>query len=156
MRISPAAKKAIIIGSACSISYLAVYIARNILGAVSPQMLEKGVFTEENIGSLSSIYFICYAMGQLVNGSLGDKIKAKYMICLGLLGAAITNILFSVLPAGGLSATVAYGATGFFLAMIYGPMTKVVSENTEPLYATRCSLGYTFASFFAASQQHLQ
>ena len=27
-------------------------------------------------------------------------------------------------------------------------MTKVVAENTEPLYATRCSLGYTFASFF--------
>jgi sugar phosphate permease len=29
-------------------------------------------------------------------------------------------------------------------------MTKVVSENTEPLYATRCSLGYTFASFFGS------
>jgi predicted MFS family arabinose efflux permease len=40
--------------------------------------------------------------------------------------------------------------TGFFLAMIYGPMTKVVAENTEPVYATRCSLGYTFASFFGS------
>ena len=34
--------------------------------------------------------------------------------------------------------------------MIYGPMTKVVAENTEPKYATRCSLGYTFASFFGS------
>ena len=34
--------------------------------------------------------------------------------------------------------------------MIYGPMTKVVSENTEPAHATRCSLGYTFASFFGS------
>jgi predicted MFS family arabinose efflux permease len=34
--------------------------------------------------------------------------------------------------------------------MIYGPMTKVVAENTEPIYATRCSLGYTFASFFGS------
>ena len=42
---------------------------------------------------------------------------------------------------------IAYGATGYFLSMIYGPMTKVILENTEPLYATRCSLGYTFASF---------
>lgn len=40
--------------------------------------------------------------------------------------------------------------TGFFLSMIYGPMTKVVAENTEPVYATRCSLGYTFASFFGS------
>jgi predicted MFS family arabinose efflux permease len=29
-------------------------------------------------------------------------------------------------------------------------MTKVVSENTDPIYATRCSLGYTFASFFGS------
>ncbi|MBR5500475.1 MAG: MFS transporter, partial [Clostridia bacterium] len=36
------------------------------------------------------------------------------------------------------------------LSMIYGPMTKVVSENTELVYATRCSLGYTFASFIGS------
>ena len=29
-------------------------------------------------------------------------------------------------------------------------MTKVVSENTLPHHATRCSLGYTFASFFGS------
>lgn len=29
-------------------------------------------------------------------------------------------------------------------------MTKVVAENTEPIYAVRCSLGYTFASFFGS------
>jgi predicted MFS family arabinose efflux permease len=34
--------------------------------------------------------------------------------------------------------------------MIYGPMTKMVAESTELKYATRCSLGYTFASFFGS------
>jgi hypothetical protein len=34
--------------------------------------------------------------------------------------------------------------------MIYGPMTKVVAENTEPVYATRCSIGYTMASFLGS------
>ncbi len=137
------------IGSLCSVSYLAVYIARNILGAVTPQMVDEG-YTEAFIGRISSLYFVCYAVGQLMNGAIGDKIKAKYMICTGLLGAGLTNILFSLLAADELSATLAYGATGIFLSMIYGPMTKVVSENVEPLYATRCSLGYTFASFFGS------
>ena len=27
---------------------------------------------------------------------------------------------------------------------------KLVAENTEPIYTTRCSLGYTFASFFGS------
>ena len=76
-------RNAILIGGLCSISYLAVYIARNMLSAVSPQMIEKG-FSTEFIGSISSLYFILYAVGQLINGVIGDKIKARYMISLGL------------------------------------------------------------------------
>ncbi|MBQ7799866.1 MAG: MFS transporter [Oscillospiraceae bacterium] len=131
----------------CAVSYLAVYVARNILSAVSPQMIEGGGFTNENIGTLSSIFFISYATGQLINGSVGDKIKAKWMVSMGLLFAGVCNLLFSLLSHSVIAAYICYAATGFFLSMIYGPITKVVAENTELLYATRCSLGFTFASF---------
>ena len=149
MKLSSAAKKAIMIGSMCSISYLAVYVARNILGVATPQMVESGQFTNESIGNLSSIYFVVYALGQLINGRIGDKFKSKYMISIGLVMAGICNMIFSVFSDHLLVSYISYGATGYFLSMIYGPMTKTVAENTEPIYATRCSLGYTFASFFA-------
>lgn len=150
MKINPNAKKAILIGTLCSISYLAVYLARNILGSVTPQLLEQGAFTTEQIGSLSSLFFISYAVGQLINGIIGDKIKAKIMISLGLILAGASNLLFSLFASHPVAPSIAYSFTGFFLSMIYGPMTKVVAENTEPKYATRCSLGYTFASFFGS------
>lgn len=146
-KLNEEAKKAIKIGSLCSVSYLAVYIARNILGAVSPQMIESGEFTTEGIGLMSSVYFVTYALGQLVNGAIGDRIKAKYMISFGLILAGISNGLLAISSASRLSSVSAYGAAGFFLSMIYGPMTKVVAENTKPVYTTRCSLGYTVASF---------
>jgi len=149
-KISPAAKKALMLGSMCSLSYLAVYIARNILGAVSPQMEAGGAFTKESIGMLSSIYFTCYAVGQLINGMIGEKIKSKYMISFGLILAGVCNFLLPQLSGSLLATYASYGATGFFLSMIYAPMTKVVAENAEPIYATRCSLGYTFASFFGS------
>jgi len=150
MKLSSAAKRAVMIGSVCSCAYLAVYIARNILGAVTPQLIEKNILTTEIIGSLSSVYFICYALGQLINGRIGDKIKTKYMVSLGLLMAGISTVLFSLIYKSTAALFIVYGFTGYFLSMIYGPMTKLVSENTEPLYATRCSLGYTFASFFGS------
>ena len=150
MKISAAAKKAVMIGVLCSCSYLAVYVARNILGSVSPQIIEQGVFSTENIGVLSSVYFVTYAIGQLVNGMIGDRIRAKYMISFGLVFAGICNALFSAVSSGGAIAYIVYGATGLGLSMIYAPMTKVVAENTEPVYATRCSLGYTFASYFGS------
>ncbi|MBQ4120333.1 MAG: MFS transporter [Clostridia bacterium] len=143
-------KNAIYIGVLCSVSYLAVYFARNILGAVSPQMIDVG-YTESYIGKVSSTYFICYAIGQLINGIIGDKIKARYMISVGLFMAGITNFLFSVLSQNyGSLAIVAYGLTGFFLSMIYGPMTKIVAENTEPIYAPRVSLGYEFSALIGS------
>lgn len=150
MKLTAEAKKAILIGGLCALAYLAVYVARNILSAVTPEMISSGLFTTEAIGTMSSLFFIAYAVGQLINGLLGEKIKAAYMISGGLLLAGIATILFPLF-ADSLAATyILYGATGFFLAMIYAPMTKVVAENTSPLYAPRCSLGYTFSSLFGS------
>lgn len=150
MRLSKNAKNAIYIGTLCSVAYLAVYIARNILSAVTPEILEEGLLTKEFLGTLSSAYFTFYAVGQLINGIIGDKIKAVYMISTGLLLAGVTGFLFPIFVSGGVWLVAVYGMTGFFLSMIYAPMTRVVAESTEPIHAVRCSLGYTFASFFGS------
>ena len=139
MRISDNAKKAFKIGSVCFLSYLAVYVARNTLSAVSPQMTAGGGFTDAQIGTLSSMFFVTYACGQLINGAIGDRIKEKYMMSIGLVLAGVCSAIFPLLAHVKGVVYMAYAMTGFFLSMIYGPMTKVVSENTEPIYATRCS-----------------
>lgn len=149
-KVSEQARNAVWIGSLCSVSYLAVYIVRNVLSAVAPQMTAGGIYSEEFIGTMSSLFFIAYGIGQLINGIVGDKIRAKYMIGFGLLLAGTTNLLLPVLTNFPYVNLVSYGLTGFFLSMIYGPMTKLVSENTLPLHATRCSLGYTFASLLGS------
>ena len=146
IRLKPAARNAVLIGGMCALSYLAVYIARNMLTATTTQIRQAGAFTDGQLGTLSSVYFITYACGQLVNGMIGDKVKAKYMISFGLILAGICNAAFSALSHIPLASYIAYGSSGFFLSMIYGPMTKVVAENTEPIYATRCSVAYTFSS----------
>ena len=149
MKLNQNAKNAIYLGSLCSVAYFAVYIARNILSAVTPQMVAGG-FSEDYIGGVSALYLLFYAFGQLINGAIGDKIKAKYMLTMGLFCAGVTNLLLPVIIAKPNAAMIVYGLTGFFLSMIYGPMTKVVSENTEPIYTTRCSLGYTFSSLLGS------
>ncbi len=150
------AKKAVKIGSLCFFAYLAVYMAKNMLGAVAPAMMEAG-FSDSSIHTAKAVYFYTYAVGQLINGAIGDKIKAKYMLSFGLAMAGVSNFVFvqsNVLNANlgemPIIAYVAYACTGFFLAMIYGPMTKVVSENTEMPYTYRVSIGYTISSYFGS------
>ena len=141
-------KVALCMGIMCAVSYLAVYVARNILSAVSPQITGEGILNEPQYGTLTSIYFFVYAIGQLINGAIGDKISAKYMMSIGLILAGVANFVFPLFSASPIGMYAAYGASGFFLAMIYGPMTKVVAENVDELYAPRCTLGYNFSSFF--------
>ena len=149
MKISRAAKNAIIMGGLLAFSYLAVYIARNMLGAVTPLMIEDG-YSKESIASISSIFLFTYAIGHLINGLIGDRIKAKFMIPLGLFGGGLTCLIFPFVIDSYIVALGVYGLTGFFLSMIYAPMTKVVAENIEKEYAHRCALGYNFSSFLGS------
>ena len=150
MKLSKNAKNAIVMCILCSVAYLAVYIARNMLSALTPQILEAGLLTKDFLGTLSSAYFFFYAVGQLINGIIGDRIKAVYMISIGLLLSGVTGFFFPLMISSGVWLVILYGMTGFFLSMIYAPMTRVVAESTEPIYAVRSSVGYTFASFFGS------
>jgi len=138
-------KNAIIMAVIGAIAYFSLAVARNVLGVVTPQMKAEGL-SEAFFGTVSSIYFISYGVGQLVNGILGEKIKARNMIFFGLLLGGISNIIFSNLIEYEFIAYIAYGCTGFFLSMIYAPLTKLSAENNEPIYASRCCLTYQVTS----------
>ena len=90
------AKNALRLGILCSIAYLACYFAKNILSVVSPSMIDQGIYSVQYIGKLSTANMFFYAIGQLINGIIGDKITAKYMISCGLFMTGICNIVISV------------------------------------------------------------
>ena len=150
MKLKTETLHAIYIGGMCAFAYLAVYIMRNILSAVSPQMLEQNILTEGSLGTLSSVFFIVYAIGQLINGFIGDRIKAHYMVCGGLIFAAVAGVFFALFAEHVATASLTYGLAGFFLSMVFGPMTKIVAENVSLLYVERCSACHAFTSLFGS------
>lgn len=138
--------KVLLIAFICVASYCTVYVARNVLGAVTPALLSLG-YSEEYVGQISSLFLVFYAFGQLINGFIGDRIKPKYMMTTGLLLAGICNFVFPYVIDSLFVAIVVYGVSGYFLSMIYGPMTKFVSENLEQKNAVRVSIAYGFSSY---------
>lgn len=144
------AKNAFLIGGMCSVAYLITYLGRNILSAVSPEMIEKGVFDTEFVGTLSSLFFFCYAVGQLLNGIIGDKIRANFMISFGLIFAGACGVGFSYLTGMPEVVSIIYGMMGFFLSMIFAPMVKITAENTTETHAVYCGLGYEFGALLGA------
>lgn len=86
-------RSAILLGFMCTVSYLGCYFSKNVLSVVSPQMCEQPIFNVEFIGTLSTGYMFVYAIGQLLNGRLGDLIKGKYLVAVGLVIAGSCNLL---------------------------------------------------------------
>ena len=66
------------------VAYTVCYAGRSILSAIMPEMLQSTSFTREDFGLMGSAFFISYGFGQIVNGLLGDRVRARYMVSAGL------------------------------------------------------------------------
>lgn len=141
--------KSLKIGTTCVVTYIASYYMRNLLGVLTPQMLETGKFTKEWVGLLSSSYMIFYAIGQIVNGVLGDRISAKNMIVSGLVITAISSESFAF-STGTVTQILCFGFLGYGLSMLRGPMMKMISENTMEKHARVICAFFSSASFIGA------
>lgn len=118
---------------------------RKLLSVTTPVLLQEG-YTEEFVGTLSFAYMLMYALGQLVNGRLGDCIRPRWMILTGLSLSGLALILFPFVPYRPLQA-ICFGALGFFLSMLRGPLVKLISENTSPKYARWCCTGISVVTY---------
>lgn len=137
---------AVKIGSYCIATYLASYVTRNILSVSSPVMIEEAFFTKEYIGLLSSVCFIFYAVGQLINGFIGDVIHPKYMITAGLGMSSISTVAVPLFNNRFLHFA-AFALIGFGLSMLRGPLMKIISENTVPSHARMICTLFSMAGF---------
>ena len=78
-------KNAILIGGLCSISYLGVYVVRNILGTVTPQMLGEN--------GLSGLLGYIIAFGYILWDSIRKYFENKNPYNLMIIGSTTTLLL---------------------------------------------------------------
>ena len=139
-------KKAFGLGVISVFAYLANYYTKSLLSVATPNMLKTGEYTAEFIGLLSSIQFLVYAAGQLVNGFAGDMINPKYMISIGLIITGVASVIFPFVPFAWMQ-IVCFALIGFALSMLRGPIMKVISENLNKDYSRVICTFLSAASF---------
>lgn len=139
-------QKAWRIGSFCIATYLASYVTRNILSVSTPEMIKEAFFTKEYTGLLSSICFIFYAAGQLINGFIGDRVHPKYMIIMGLGISSVSTFVIPIFD-NRILHFMAFALIGFGLSMLRGPLMKVISENTAATHARMICTLFSMAGF---------
>ena len=116
----------------CWLAYSATYICRYNFSPVIPQLTKDGVFTASQIASVSSAFFVCYGLGQIVSGIIGDKIDTGYMIFVGVLFSALSNVAVFFFHSYQLFVTF-WAINGMLQSLVWSPILKLASvEYDEP------------------------
>ena len=76
---------------AITLGYGLSYTCRLTIGVVKKPLIDQGVFTAAELGTIGSALFYAYAFGKLFNGFLADHANVRRFLAFGIFASALCN-----------------------------------------------------------------
>lgn len=118
------------------LAYTATYIVRLNLSVAKPALEQLGKVDTAQLALLGSVFSLVYAVGRLLNGGLGDRIRPGIMVCTGLLLAAAGNVSMGLLPPYW-ALLISWGLNAFGQSMLWGPILGMIPAIYDEQEAKR-------------------
>lgn len=112
----------------CCLVYFTSYVTRINYAAALAEIVVDLNITKQLASIAVTGSFITYGVGQIISGLIGDKFSPRKVIVFGLLGSSVINLSMVVLPTIE-SMTVLWFFNGFFQALIWPPLVRLMVEN---------------------------
>jgi len=114
------------------ITYACFYLVRVNMSIALPGIMAEFGLTKTIMGGVLTALFTTYAIGQFINGQLGDKFGGRKLISIGILTSAVLNIIFGFTDGWVGGMILVWGLNGFFQSMGWSPSVKIIA-NWFPL-----------------------
>jgi OPA family glycerol-3-phosphate transporter-like MFS transporter len=125
--------------------YLFYYTGRQTFGFAIPGIEAELGLSKAALGWISAALLWSYAVGQMINGNLGDKFGGRRMMAAGAIASFVLNWITS-LGVGFKSLAAAWGLNGLAQSMGWAPGSKVVSNWFGPTERGRAFGFYVLAA----------
>jgi len=145
---SKASRAALFFMFLCSAVYFTSYISRINYGAVIEAVVKDTGILRENAGLVSTTAFFTYGIGQLISGFIGDKIRPRLLIVIGMSVTAVCNIIMPIVSSAA-PMMVLWGINGFAQAMFWPPMVRMMAENLDEHNYNRACIWVSVAASIA-------
>jgi len=107
--------------------YLFFYTGRQTFGFAIPGIQAEFGVSKETLGWVSAALLWCYAIGQAINGNIGDKFGGRRVMSTGAILSCVTNWAVSFATSVS-SLGVLWGVNGYFQAMGWAPGSRLLSN----------------------------
>jgi OPA family sugar phosphate sensor protein UhpC-like MFS transporter len=98
---------------AITLGYALIYMCRLAIGVVKKPLIDQGIFTPAELGTIGSALFYTYAIGKLTNGFLADHCNIRRFIAAAFVLTAACNIAMGFTTALW-AAVIVWGLNGWF------------------------------------------
>ncbi len=116
----------------CFLVYSCGYIARVNYSTAVESMQTAGVMDASLAGTISAVYFISYAVGQVINGALADKKSPFVLVLIGLILIVAANLAMALASAPAVLLAVWWCVNGFGQSMLWAPIFFIMSNVLNP------------------------
>lgn len=137
--------------------YSLYYVCRTSLNVVKGGILDSGLLTASQLGTVGSCLFIAYAVGKFINGFLADYCNIKKFMATGLIISAFVNFCLGALGLfSGVESTAASASIFVMFAIMWGLNGWAQSMGAPPAIISLSrwfplKIRGTFYGFFSAS-----
>lgn len=132
----------------CSFLYFTSYFARKDFAAVTVGILKSGAIDKATAGLIGTAMFVMYGVGQLISGYLGDRVRPKVLILIGLGTTSVCNLAMPFIPSQYLMIPV-WALNGLAQAMLWPPIVRILSQYLPHETYVRANLLVTSAAHIA-------
>ena len=146
-------------------TYVVAYLCRVNLSTVLDKLAAGLDVSVEYLGIASSVYFVTYAVGQLLNGALGDRVNPHRFLMLALTMTGSINLILGIQTSGVLFLLL-WGLNGFCQSMFWSTLLRLLSfyspeeqrKNVSTIMSTCSVTGYLLSwvvlSYLFTSMSH--
>lgn len=113
------------------LGYGAYYLCRANMSLAMPGIMAEFGFSKTTMGAIATSLFVAYAVGQLVNGQLVDRLGGRLLLAVGAVGSAALTFGFGFAGAAA-AMTALWLANGYFQAMGWTSTVKTMANWFPP------------------------
>ena len=74
-------------------AYTFIYLTKNCFSSAMVFIVEEGILTKFETGTINAVFYAVYAVAQIAVAPIVDKFRAERFITIGLVGAAVANLV---------------------------------------------------------------
>lgn len=139
---------AVFLAGLCSLAYFTSYVSRYTFTVCVSELTSPsvGLMTDGDAGIICMMLFIFYGCGQLMSGMLGDRVKAEYLVCIGIAGAEVCNLILPFIISSPAAVAVLWAFCGLIQSMFWPPLVKIVSAYLPKKYFSGSTLAISIAA----------